>query len=79
MRLQCCTDGVAVSTFSAQGRAGRSQTPPVTKHVKAHTLFPAGCEKSPDIPSFSAKVPTEEHFLFEHPGGFDCTINWRDS
>ena len=53
-------DGAAVSTFSAQ-QGG--QEPDTARHKarKAHALFPAGCEKSPDIP-LSAKVPTEEHF-----------------
>lgn len=53
-------DGAAVSTFSAQ-QGGQEPDTASHKARKAHALFPAGCEKSPDIP-LSAKVPTEEHF-----------------
>uniref|UniRef100_F1MG15 Pleckstrin and Sec7 domain containing 3 n=1 Tax=Bos taurus TaxID=9913 RepID=F1MG15_BOVIN len=53
-------DGAAVSTFPAQ-QGGQEPDTASHKARKAHALFPAGCEKSPDIP-LSAKVPTEEHF-----------------
>uniref|UniRef100_A0A8B9XF39 Pleckstrin and Sec7 domain containing 3 n=1 Tax=Bos mutus grunniens TaxID=30521 RepID=A0A8B9XF39_BOSMU len=52
--------GAAVSTFPAQ-QGGQEPDAASHKARKAHALFPAGCEKSPDIP-LSAKVPTEEHF-----------------
>lgn len=69
-------DGAAVSTFSAQ-QAGRSQTPPVTKHGR-----PTRCSllaaKSRLIYLFQPKFRLRNIFI-EHPGGFDCTINWRDS
>ncbi|KAF4026243.1 hypothetical protein G4228_018253, partial [Cervus hanglu yarkandensis] len=53
-------DGAAVSSVSAQ-QGGQEPDTASQKAAKAHALFPAGREKSPDIP-LSAKVPTEEHF-----------------
>ena len=53
-------DGATVSTGSAQ-QGGQEPDTASQKAAKAHLLFPAGREKSPDIP-LSAKVPTEEHF-----------------
>ncbi|KAB0349856.1 hypothetical protein FD754_014713, partial [Muntiacus muntjak] len=53
-------DGAAVSRVSTQ-QGGQEPDPAGQKAAKAHAPFPAGREKSPDIP-LSAKVPTEEHF-----------------
>ncbi|XP_067577956.1 PH and SEC7 domain-containing protein 3 isoform X17 [Pseudorca crassidens] len=53
-------DGDAVSTFLVQ-QVEQEPDPASHKTQRANTLFPAGREKSPDIP-LSAEVTTEEGF-----------------